>query len=146
MNLQVKSVVEKCPFCELPIIFREQAGFIKHLEACPLRCGGQEIPDRKNVNANQNRGPLMTRAYQKILSINRTHLTTINRKKFIDEWDRNDDYWRECMIVCPECYSFKYPPDERVRLCDCGSMMGWAKDLVENDPRFNFAKEFCAAD
>lgn len=93
------------------------------------------------------RGPLMTRAYKKILGFSRANVVNANRNKFADEWNRNDDYWRGCMIVCPECYSFKFPADEKVRPCPhCKCMMGWAKDLVENDHRFNFAKEFCAGD
>ncbi len=147
MNAQVKSFVENCPFCERPVIFRQHAGFINHLEACQLRDGRQEVSGGKKVKTNQSRGPLMTRAYQKILNFSRASVVNANRKKFTDEWNRIDDYWKDAMIVCPECYSFKIPADEKVRPCPhCKCLMEWAKDLVESDPRFNFVKEFCAGD
>ena len=130
----------KCPDCKLPMIVPLKKESLTardwgaHTSHCPLK-------------SIKSRGLLMTKAYQKVLGFSRTIAANVNRKKFAEEWGRIDNYWKELMIVCPECFSFEIPTDKKVRPCpDCKCMMEWAKELVENDPRFNFAKEFCAAD
>lgn len=145
MGIQSERFTEDCPFCLRPVIFRKQSDYMEHLSECPLRDSQQEIPALVQAKKETPRGTLMTRVCRKILGLNRPNVRA-NSNKFADEWNRNDEYWRGCMIVCPECYRFEYPADERLHLCSCGSMMGWARELVEHDHRFNFAKEFCAGD
>lgn len=137
----------KCPHCPalLPIWSDKlQSEYLEHVRNCKLDF---KLLANGGIKGNQHRGPLMTRAYKKILGFNHANVVNTNRKKFAEEWNRIDDFWKEGMIVCPGCFSFKIPADEKVRPCpDCKCMMEWAKELVEVDPRFNFAKEFCADD
>ncbi len=147
MERKQERKVENCPFCEVPVIFRKYSDFSTHLESCPLLDSQQELLTNKEVRGSQQRGPLMTRAYQKILGFRHANVVNANRKKFAEEWKRTDDFWKEEMIVCPECFSFKIPADEKIWPCpDCKCMMEWAKELIEIDPRFNFVREFCLGD
>lgn len=134
--------VEKCPICEIPVIFKTYSDFIVHIGLHSRQDAQQKLlVDEKNRRDNRE-GSVIARVYKKILSINSSRVVNANREKFADEYNRNDDFWKKCMIVCPECYRFEYPHDEQVHRCGCGAMMGRAKRLIRSDSRFKFVQKF----